>query len=143
MIIIWRMEITYQGQSVYFGQEGARLTILLNGKSYRARWGRSWQEKGNLPHVASLSDELLNAGLLEAFKTQRVPILADRYSTTNGDGFSADEKLKPREYICGVLVKYLQEKRVYVVTGTAEVRLVPKISRLTKVEFEQIINSSD
>lgn len=62
------MEITYKGQVAYFGQEGARLTILLNGKPYRSRWGRSWQEKGNLPHVPYLPDELLNAGLLGAFK---------------------------------------------------------------------------
>lgn len=111
---------------------------MLNGKPYRARWGRSWQEKGNLPHVASLADELLNAGLLEAFKTQRVPILADGYSVRNGDGFSGNEKLKPREYICGILVKYLQEKRVYVVTMAAEGLLIPKISRFTKAELEKL-----
>ncbi len=142
------MQITYQDKTVYFGQAKARVFILLNGKEYRVKWGRDWQhDVGNLPHVESLSDSLLNAGMLQGFKCQRVPILADEYTTTNNEGFSSTAKLKSNQYICGILVKYLQEKRVYVVSVPIEtskgIALVPKIGRFTKAELSQVPGSSD
>ena len=127
------MVITYQGNSIYPSQKGAVLTIQLNDRKYRVRWGRDWHEKGNLPRTWYIADHLLNAGFLDGIKTKRVPILADKVEYTDDKSTRYTEVIKPGWFIHGILIKFMEEKRVYVIAhfeqGQSEHYILPKIGK--------------
>jgi len=124
------MEITYKGYTAYTGITNSHLTIVLEGKEYRVRWHKG---SGNLPDVASVDFDMVTAGLFQGFETKRVPILADEFSI-DVDGYRSRTALQPGHYISGILVKLLEEKRLYVMTtpvkGEKGYYMAPKVGKL-------------
>jgi len=127
--MIFSVEIIYKGNSAYSGIANSYLTIILDGKEYRVRWHKG---PGNLPDVESVDFDLVTAGLFQGLESKRVPILADEYSLTV-DGYRSRTVLKPGHYISGILVKLLEEKRLYVMTtpfkGEKGYYMVPKVGK--------------
>jgi len=127
------MLITYNDKSVYCGQKDSILTIQINDRKYRVKWGRDWSEPGNLPREGYIADHLLNAGFLSGIKTKRVPILADKVEYTDERSTRYTEVIKPDQFIHGILIKFMDEKRVYVIAhfekGQSEYYMVPKIGK--------------
>lgn len=100
-----------------FREPHAKLPIKLKHKGHKMlAWGRRIHEAGNLPLGACVFLEQIQAGDWNEFFPKPVIILAQAFIGRDIEGENHWHDLVRGNYLQGVVARYVNELRIYVVT---------------------------
>jgi hypothetical protein len=110
-----------QVQLLYFPNPQAKLPILKrNGSIVLLPWGRRQTQAGNLPLGGWARLESIHAGKWDKYFPKSVKIPAQRFMEKDYQETSHWFEITRGQYIQGLLARYGDEYRVYVVTIVPE-----------------------
>ncbi len=122
-------------RSVGFREPQAKLPIKLKRQGYQwVTWGRRVHQAGNLPLGGCARHEHICAGLWDAYFPKPVIITAHAFMERDIEGATYWHSLIRGNYLQGVLVRYDNELRVYVVVIT------PQLPTATYERWPRIIS---
>lgn len=117
------IQYTYQGSVIrtYFPNPKAKLPLRTReGEIELMPWGRRKKQIGELPMGGWARLESINKGVWDRWFPKPVKIILDQFMEKDIEGSNHWYELTKGQWVQGLLARYNDEKRVYVVTVVPE-----------------------
>ncbi|GAB3257936.1 hypothetical protein [Chitinimonas naiadis] len=113
--------IEYQGRQIWFREPNAKLPVVRkDGTVGWCRWGLSFQDHHVYFHNGpSIAEHVLGEEGWQLLSPKPVRLAVDRYLITDREGQEHWFSIDPRSAMRGILVKWKDDIRVYILTERA------------------------